>query len=248
MLRSVSAATALCAVLPSCVVDTPEHDWEGLITQAYSLQEELGPAPDDRFECPYVDMKYNLVEGTYCDEHQPNEDDNELHFDCDDFSFTCAIWGQAHAIRTCQVSIGGYTNRPVREERCQVCDRVVKSGGESFSAHALNLVEYADEDCVVEPQWKAPGNRLACWPKRKSITSIPRASVLRVCEKLGFLGDERCELREAFCELRQTRRAGEAAFTTRPKICDALTSCGFDARAFLLPPPPPLQASAAGGE
>jgi hypothetical protein len=108
----------------------------------------------------------------------------------------------------------------------------LRRGGRERRGHVVNIVEFEEVFCLVEPQAPNDRNQLCCWDKaNRDIRDVPARCMRTACRDQGCADTEDCVIDDAWCDLRPSTGAGEISFLHRPKVCDALTSCGFDARA-----------------
>ncbi len=201
--------------------------------------DEPGPNPTDRFKCPinHLTVPYCRLDSGLCSKCDDglDEDDNPTHFDCDDYALACTIWGrqQDPPINVCQVGIAWKYDPPIFKDCIgKNCKRKRKITG---GAHAINVVEFDDEYCLIEPQRPhdkdgddgKPSQRLCCWPKEegKDIEDIPQSCMDDYCKKKGAVVDETCRVTDVHCETTMAPNAGEEPFWTHPKICEKLDGC-----------------------
>lgn len=212
---------------------TPAECEEEAVLCACATDDAVAPvaAGGDTFDCPAHIMDYCRLDNPGCSKCTDiDEDDNPNHFDCDDYALVCAMWGQQQEppINVCQMTYEyDYVTPKVRECKNGACKRKrTVTGG----AHAINVVEFDDEYCLIEPQTDpnqdkkpkdgVPDQRVCCWPKAgKKITDVPDACVDKACERVKGKPDDACKVRDVWCGPTHSPGAGEKPFWVHPEMC-----------------------------
>ena len=192
--------------------------------------DEPGPNEGDVFGCPaWRELTYCHENSGLCNRCRGDEDDNDKHFDCDDYALVCAMWGNQHGVNVCQMSFEWDYVKP-RERSCREgdCKRTWTSTG---GAHVINIVEFDDEYCLIEPQrdpdrdkdgdGEPDHQKICCWPKGpdSKIDEPPRECILDACADVGGKRDEDCKVRDIWCEPTHSPNAGEKPFWVNPEMC-----------------------------
>lgn len=190
-------------------------------------------APGDKFDCPAHLMDYCRLDNPGCSKctEQTDEDDNPNHFDCDDYALVCAMWAdqQEPKINVCQMTFE-YDYVTPKKRKCKngECKREWTVNG---AAHAINIVEFGDEYCLIEPQTDpdrdtkpkdgVPDQRVCCWPKEGGgkIDQVPDSCVDKACERMKGKPDDECKIRDVWCTPTHSPGAGEKPFWVHPDVC-----------------------------
>ena len=197
--------------------------------------DDLGVHPPGPFRCPVHEMDYCRLDSGLCKTCRPkapDEDDNPKHFDCDDYAHLCAIWGVQNDIKICQMTFEGTRDPSSRVRTCRngKCGKKYPDTGGGW-AHAINVVEYANEYCLVEPQASPDRAKICCWPKGpgSSIYDPPQSCLEDACARSGGKRDASCKKRKIWCDPEPSPNAGEKPFWVRPEICELIgDTCKID--------------------
>ncbi len=239
-----------------CVCEIPAPELPEFCEEEMELCEckatpgQPGPVPDgaDVFNCTANRMKYCRGDSNLCRKcDDKDEDDNPHHFDCDDYSLACAIWAnqQDPKINVCQMAF--QWDGDDEERICKHKDGCGKKYTTSGGGHAINIVEFDDEYCLIEPQTRppdkdadgdgVPDQRVCCWPKGAGakIDQVPNECLMDACERYDGYRDDECKITKISCGIEPLPNAGEKPFYVNPGTCKLIgDKCGI-----VVEPPPP---------